>query len=272
MIPLLTADNLSLRAGSRTLCAGLNLRIDAGQRWGLLGKNGAGKTSLLHTLAGLRFPATGAVSLGGEALSTLSPAQIAVQVGLLFQESVDALPSTVLETALLGRHPHSNGRLFDSSEDLATATDSLRKLGIEALASRAVTSLSGGERQRLALAMLLAQKPRLLLLDEPSNHLDLGFQSQLITLLLAQVSTGNEARNDLSYQVDRVPREAALVMATHDINLAARACDNIVLMVTDGEALVGSAEEILTQEHLGRAYDCEIARIEHEGRTLFYPV
>jgi iron complex transport system ATP-binding protein len=148
----------------------------------------------------------------------------------------------------------------------------LRQLGIESLASRAVTSLSGGERQRLALAMLLAQQPRLLLLDEPSNHLDLGFQTQLITLLLSQVGGKSEATTELSAPNHHTPKEAAVIMATHDINLAARVCDNIVLMVSDVETLVGSAEEILTEETLGRAYDCPIARVEHKGRTLFYPV
>ena len=272
MTPLLTATSLSLRAGSRTLCCDLSFSINTGERWGLLGKNGAGKTSLLHTLAGLRTPAAGDVLLGDQNLSTLSSAHIALHIGLLLQESVDALPSTVIETALLGRHPHARGRLFDNSEDLGLAYESLRQLGIESLASRAVTSLSGGERQRLALAMLLAQQPRLLLLDEPSNHLDLGFQTQLITLLLSQAGGKSEATTELSAPNHHTPKEAAVIMATHDINLAARVCDNIVLMVSDVETLVGSAEEILTEETLGRAYDCPIARVEHKGRTLFYPV
>ena len=272
MTPLLTANSLSLRAGSRTLCCDLSFRINTGERWGLLGKNGAGKTSLLHTLAGLRTPAAGDVLLGEQNLSTLSSAHIALHIGLLLQESVDALPSTVIETALLGRHPHARGRLFDNSKDLGLAYESLRQLGIESLASRAVTSLSGGERQRLALAMLLAQQPRLLLLDEPSNHLDLGFQTQLITLLLSQVGGKSETTRELSAPNHPTHKEAAVIMATHDINLAARVCDNIVLMVSDAETLVGSTEEILTEETLGRAYDCPIARVEHKGRTLFYPV
>lgn len=268
MTPLLTADNLLLRAGPRTLCSGLSLRVEQGQRWGLLGKNGAGKTSLLHTLAGLRTPPEGAVLLDGTPLAALSPAQIAEEVGLLLQESVDALPSTVLETALLGRHPHTKNRLFDNAEDLAIAQEALRKLGIESLAQRAVNSLSGGERQRLALAMLLAQRPRLLLLDEPSNHLDLGFQTPLIHLLLSQASGKLE---ETALSSDNVSQGAAVIMATHDINLAARVCDNIVLMIGDGVTLVGKAVDVLTEENLAKAYDCPIARVEHEGRTLFYP-
>ena len=269
MTPLLTANNLLLRAGPRTLCSGLSLRVEQGQCWGLLGKNGAGKTSLLHTLAGLRTPPEGVVLLGETPLAALSPAQIAEKIGLLLQESVDALPSTVLETALLGRHPHTKGRLFYNAEDLVIAHESLRKLGIESLAPRTVDSLSGGERQRLALAMLLAQRPRLLLLDEPSNHLDLGFQTPLIQLLLSQAS---DSARKTSHPSDSTSPGAAVIMATHDINLAARVCDNIVLMIGDGETLVGNAVDVLTEYNLGKAYDCPIARVEHEGRTLFYPL
>ena len=120
--------------------------------------------------------------------------------------------------------------------------------------------------------MLLAQQPRLLLLDEPSNHLDLGFQTQLITLLLSQVGGKSEVTTEPSAPNHHTPKEAAVIMATHDINLAARVCDNFVLMISDVETLVGSAEEVLTEETLGRAYECPIARVEHKGRTLFYPV
>jgi len=269
MTSLLTADNLLLRAGHRTLCSGLSLKVEQGQCWGLLGKNGAGKTSLLHTLAGLRKPAEGTVLLGETPLADLRPAHIAEKIGLLLQESVDALPSTVLETALLGRHPHTKGRLFDDAEDLAIAYEALSKLGIESLAPRTVDSLSGGERQRLALAMLLAQRPRLLLLDEPSNHLDLGFQTPLINLLLSQA---NGSQRKTAPPSDNVSSGAAVIMATHDINLAARVCDNIVLMIGDGETLVGNALDVLTEDNLGKAYDCPIARVKHEGRTLFYPL
>ncbi len=256
MSDLLTLDALTLRAGERTLCDDLSLKIEQGQRWGVLGRNGAGKTTLLHALAGLSPPAQGCVALDGNDLAALTPRIIAQHIGLLLQDTSDALPSSVLETALLGRHPHARGRLFDNAEDLGTARGALARLGIEHLADRAVASLSGGERQRLALATLLVQAPRLLLLDEPSNHLDVGFQSPLVALLRSASEEG---------------KSAALVMATHDINLAARLCDFIVLMVRDGETLIGGAEQILTSENLSRAYDCNIAVVEHNGRKLFYP-
>lgn len=258
MSVLMAVDAVTLQAGKRILCNKLSMRLFSGQRWGLLGKNGAGKTTLLHTLAGLNRPKLGSIKLGDAELSSLTPAQRASSLGLLLQDQDDALPATVLETALLGRHPHAAGRLFDSDEDRAEAREALAKLGIAKLEARAVNTLSGGERQRLALAMLLVQKPQLLLLDEPSNHLDLGFHTPLIATLRQAVATPQ-------------CRKAALVMATHDINLAAQLCDQIVLLDGAGTAMIGATADILTAANLSEAYSCRIDSVEHEGKIFFYP-
>ncbi len=260
MTVLMHIEDLTLRTASRTLLTALRVDITSGERWGLLGKNGAGKTTLLHTLANLRLPAEGHITIQGSDLSKLKQREIAQRIGLLFQDQIDALPASVLETALLGRHPHARGRLFDNEADLVSARESLSRLGLLELETREVSSLSGGERQRLALATLLAQKPNLLLLDEPSNHLDLGFQTNLIELLRREVSSEEAAAQD-----------RALVVATHDINLAARLCNKIILLDGKGNARVGATHEVLTRENLSAAYDCDIAKIESEDRTLFYP-
>lgn len=259
MSVVLSTHEITLLAGERTLCRDLSISLARGERWGLLGRNGAGKTTLLHTLARLRRPAAGRIVLEGQALSTLSQGEIARSVGLLLQDQTDALPATVLETALLGHHPHAKSRLFDDDEDLQSARQALDLLGLTQLAARKVSTLSGGERQRLALATLLTQAPRLLLLDEPSNHLDLGFQSTLVSLLRAATEPADSDAG------------ATLLMATHDINLAARLCNRIILMDGKGAALAGTASEILTLENLTHAYDCEIRAAQGDGRTLFYP-
>jgi iron complex transport system ATP-binding protein len=260
MTTLLNVQGLTLHAGSRRLIDNLSFTVEAGQRWGILGRNGAGKTTLLHTLAGLREADQGAIEVANKPLAQWGKGELACLIGLLQQDHQDALPATVMETALLGRHPHAQGRFFDSGEDRKLAEQALATLGILDLADRQLVSLSGGERQRLALAMLLAQQPTLLLLDEPSNHLDLGFHSRLVELLRTETAFDGAGR----------PRSALL--ATHDINLAARLCDHFVLMLSDGETLAGPAKTVLTAEYLSQAYDCEIAQAQAQTGPLFYAV
>ena len=257
---MLEIEGLDVNIGATPILRGVGIEVPSGTMFGLIGRNGAGKTTLLHTLAGLREADQGAIEVADKPLAQWGKGELACLIGLLQQDHLDALPATVMETALLGRHPHAQGRFFDSGEDRKLAEQALATLGILNLADRQLVSLSGGERQRLALAMLLAQQPTLLLLDEPSNHLDLGFHSRLVELLRTETAFDDAGR----------PRSALL--ATHDINLAARLCDHFVLMLSDGETLAGPAKTVLTAEHLSQAYDCEIAQAQAQTWPLFYAV
>ena len=198
---------------------------------------------------------SGEILIDGNALKDIPRRQLAAAVGILFQHGISELPATVMETVLLGRHPHVQSLLRDDPEDLKIAADALQDLKLSNLADRQVDTLSGGERQRLALAMLIAQTPGLFLMDEPSNHLDLVFQVELLALLDRKLKQ----------------HSAALMMATHDINLAARFCDHIILLMGEGEFVKGSTREVLTTENLSRAFNCEIGTVETDGRTFFYP-
>ena len=253
--PILQVNKLSLEVAGRVLCQDLNLHIDAGECVALLGQNGTGKTTLLHTLFGFRRPAAGNILLCAKPTGQWSKKELAQLMGLLFQHMNDEMPSTVLETALLGRHPHLSTWRWDSSEDIALARQSLAAVDLLPFAEHEVATLSGGERQRLAMAMLLVQNPRLYLLDEPGNHLDIAFQIRTLALLKQQIAaTGS-----------------ALCMATHDINMAARFCDQVVLLLGNGEHAVGTADEVLTPELLRKAFNCDIHRIRHEGRWFYFP-
>ncbi len=176
--PLLAADGLSLSVPGRVLCRDLSMTVKAGERWTILGPNGAGKTTLLLTLAGLHPPDAGAVFLDGAPLSELPRRRVAQRLGLLPQESHDPFPATVLETALLGRHPHLHPLRGEGPQNRSRAIEALRSVDLHGLLERDAASLSGGERRRLALATLLTQDPQLLLLDEPTNHLDLRHQNR----------------------------------------------------------------------------------------------
>ena len=239
---LLTARGLDVEAGGHRLIRALDLCVTAGDCIGILGRNGTGKTTLLHTLAGLRAAAAGSLTMDGRELEQWPRRALARHVGIVFQHHTDEMPATVMETALLGRFPHSRAWQWESGRDRRIAEQALEEMGLLALAQRQVHSLSGGERQRLALAALLAQAPSIMLLDEPGNHLDIGFQLRSLGKLRDQARSHG----------------AALLFATHDINLASRYCNRILLLQGSGQHRLGPAAEILTEANLSRAYNCRV--------------
>jgi len=200
----LQISSLTLEVANRTLCRDLNLQIQPNESWCLLGRNGAGKTTLLHSLIRQRVIDEGSVLLDGKNIADLKQRELARKIGILFQQGIEALPATVFETVMLGRHPHLQSLLLDNEKDIEIAEQALAIFELGSLKERPVDTLSGGELQRLALALLLAQTPEIFLLDEPSNHLDVAFQIKLLTVLTDKVREAS----------------ASLIMATHDINLA----------------------------------------------------
>lgn len=249
----LKLQSLSLRIGSNIVCRELSMSINANERWALLGRNGAGKTTLLHSILGLHKPEAGLIFVDNKLVTDFKRQELARYLGILFQDGMHTMPNTVLESVLLGRHPYTHSWLIDEASDLKIAKAALRKFDLESFAERQVDSLSGGEKQRMALAMLLAQTPKLYLLDEPSNHLDLAYQVKLMEVL------DQESRK----------QESSVLMATHDINLAARFCDQFLLLMGNGEFLIGNREEVLTEAALTAAYGCHMLVLT-SGDTQFY--
>ncbi len=252
---LLSTNRLAVTIGQLPICQSLSLEINAGERWALLGRNGIGKSTLLHTLAGLRPALVGEIALQGESLQSLKPQQVAQRLGLLFQQQDDSFPSTVLETALIGRHPYLKPWQWESQTDQQQALTALQQLQLEPLAERITTTLSGGERQRLAIATLLTQEPALMLLDEPTNHLDIHHQVAVLNLLQQWSQTGSRA----------------LLMTLHDINLALRYCTHAMLLLGGGEVMMGSNEEVFTTANLERLYLHPLHRLEGEWGQAYLP-
>lgn len=250
---LLATKNLGFGVGERSLCKGLMLSIQSGECWGILGPNGSGKTTLLHTLAGLHSAQEGEIELAGQPLGRLGRRQIALQLGLMLQDSHDPFPATVEETALIGRHPHLGRWQTESNEDRKLAREALEQMELGSLALRQVQTLSGGERRRLAFATLLTQNTPLMLLDEPLNHLDLRHQQLLLHAVRDRCSKGH-----------------GVMMVLHDPNQAANFCDRVLLLRGDGSWLSGETAEILTSDRLSALYGCNISESELAGRRWFH--
>ncbi|WP_018719061.1 ABC transporter ATP-binding protein [Arhodomonas aquaeolei] len=252
---VLEADSLDVRIAGQGVCTALSVALQPGQCWGILGANGTGKTTLLHTLAGLRPAQGGELRLDGESLPRIRRRALARRLGLMPQDSHDAFPTTVLETALIGRHPWLGTWEWEGRQDTALAEAALADVGLASLADRPVNTLSGGERRRLALATLLTQDPEIALLDEPSNHLDLHHQIRVLELITAR---GRE-------------QARTVVMSLHDINLAARFCDHVLLLFGDGQACFGETSTVLNETMLERLYGHPIRIIDDGERRAFLP-
>ena len=250
--PLLEAHNLDVRIGGQQICRDASFEFRAGECWGILGLNGAGKTTLLHTLAGLRPPESGQICLNGNPLQHMARRRIARHLGLMPQDTPDPFPASVLDTALIGRHPHLSRWQWESSQDIEQAQAALKQVHLHGFEQRQVNTLSGGERRRLALATLLVQAPVMLLLDEPTNHLDLHHQHQLLELLRDQVHNG-----------------ASILMVLHDINHVVRYCDHVILMYDNGTIAQGRQSEILNAEVLTQLYRHPVMEVDLKQQRFF---
>jgi iron complex transport system ATP-binding protein len=251
---LLRVTGLTVRIATLTVCRNLEFAVMPGQCWAILGRNGAGKTTLLHTLAGLRPAAAGVIALAGRPLTQWSPRDVARRRAVLPQDDSDTFAATVLETALVGRHPHLSRWQWEGTDDLAIARAALVAMDVGAAEARDVRTLSGGERRRVALAALLTQQPDLLFLDEPSSHLDLAHQLALLDRLAGLARSENKA----------------VLMVLHDINLAVRCCDH-ALLLDGGAAQAGPAHELLTAERLSRLYGVPLQAVHTERGPVFAP-
>ncbi len=250
--PLFSCENLRVGVGERVLVDELTVAVERGELLGVLGQNGAGKTLTMHTLAGLRIPSAGSVSLDSDNLESIGRQAIARRLALLPQHVDDIFPATVLDTAMIGRHPHIGRFQWESADDLAIGRAALAAVDLEGLARRDVLTLSGGERRRLAIAQVLAQQPDVFLLDEPTNHLDPQHQLDALNLFRQRADGG-----------------AAVIATLHDVNLAVRFADRCLLLYGDGRWDLGATREVLDEERLTRLYQTEMEAVEWRNTRLF---
>jgi iron complex transport system ATP-binding protein len=246
---LLAAEGVSVGFPERTLLRDVHLRMQPGECWAILGNNGSGKTTLLHALAGLRRPLTGRVTLDGQDVSQMAPGVRSRALGLLLQEETQAFWGSVLDYVLLGRYPHRAWTPGWGAEDERHARRAIAQVDLHGREGRMLATCSGGERQRARLALLLAQDPQVLLLDEPLLHLDLRHQFELLELLR------DAARR----------RGKTVVMVLHEPARARRFCDCGLLLFDDGSTASGPVAGLLERATLERLYGCAVEDASLQG-------
>ena len=252
---MLACEALTLSVPGRALCRDLSVKFGFGEMWAVLGRNGTGKTTLIHALGGLLSPETGRVLFDGRGVEALHARERACEIAVLLQMEEGRFWGTVQEYVLLGRYVHASPWFGYSQEDAAQARTAMEAMGLAHLADRRFGTLSGGERQRARIAQVLAQMPRVFLLDEPLQHLDLAHQAQVIELLAARVRARSET----------------VVMVMHEPFWIGRSCTHAIVFGGDGSAAAGRAEEVLTRDRLEQAYGCKLTEVDHGKGRSFVP-
>ena len=254
MTPLaITLADIAFRYDGRDTAVfeNLSLEIPPGAITAILGPNRAGKSTLLHLILGRLTPAAGEVLLAHRPRRSYSRRELGRLVGLVAQEETIPFSFTVQEYVLLGRAPYLNLLETPRPADLEIAQQALARVGAAEMAARPLQTLSGGERQLVLLARALAQSPRVLLLDEPTAHLDLGNKARVLHLVRDMVAEGVTA-----------------IFTTHEPDLAAAMADTIVLMRAGRVLAAGPLEAVFTSENLSRTYAVPVRVLQVEGQRL----
>ncbi|WP_341716269.1 ABC transporter ATP-binding protein [Micromonospora sp. FIMYZ51] len=251
---MITATGVSWRYGANPVIDGVSVTARPGRVLGLIGPNGSGKTTLLRLLYGALRSPTGEVTVDGDGLAALPAREAARRLAVVVQETGGETALTVAELVLLGRGPHLSTFQRTGRTDHEIAARCLARVGAAHLGGRAFVQLSGGERQRVLIARALAQQATHLLLDEPTNHLDIRYQHEILHLVRALGTCA--------------------VVVLHDLNLAARYCDDLVLLGAGGVAAAGTTDEVLDPAVLEPVYGIGIQRLDLDNgiHLLYHPI
>jgi iron complex transport system ATP-binding protein len=239
----LSAEHVSFRYSrhERLVLDDVSASVQRGSIVGLLGPNGSGKTTFLRLLAGTLTPLSGEIAIDGTPVDAISRRELAQRIAIVPQETHSTFDFSAVEIVLMGRYAHLGPFELEGEHDLTIANAALAATGTLDLASRRFATLSGGEKQRVVIASALAQASGVLLLDEPTASLDLGFQLEIASLLVG-----------LNHE-----RGVTMVVSTHDLNLAAALCAELVLLKAGRVIARGPTGDVLTPDAVRSLYGVE---------------
>jgi iron complex transport system ATP-binding protein len=240
---MLALQNVSAGYAGRPMLQDIAVDIAAGEFMGIIGPNGSGKTTLLRVISGVLPARQGEVWLAGHRLREMGRRDVAKRVAHLLQDHAPGPAFSVRDVVLMGRSPHLSRFGRETGRDLAIVERAMDLADVSHIADRPITQISGGERQRAFIAMCLAQQPQVLLLDEPTSHLDIGCQLSILNLI------GNRNRRT----------RMTVVAVFHDLNLAAEYCDRLLLLKGGRVAALGAPADVLTLETIRSVYGVTVA-------------
>lgn len=244
---MLQVQNISYSLQNKPFLSGIHFHVKRGETLGIIGPNGSGKSTLIKLMSRLFLPDEGQILLDGQPLSRFRGKSLARKLAVVSQEGVATLPITVQEAVEMGRYPYYSFWHRDGNQDEEIVQQVMEKTGLSPLKNKSLDELSGGERQRVAIACAFAQEPEILLLDEPTTFLDIGYQLAILNLVRTwQKETGGTA-----------------IMVLHDLNLAAQYCDRLLLMEKGKVVQLGEAREIIDSELLSMVYGTRPVIIDH---------
>ena len=251
----LRVEDISCSLDRKLIIDGIRTEIESGSFVGLVGPNGCGKSTLLKNIYQVLKADQGVIYLDGQRIDRMSNRQRARHMAVMQQENQISFDLTVYEMVLLGRFSHQKALAGSSERDRKVVMDCLAEVGLTGYEKRHFLSLSGGEKQRALVARALAQEASFIILDEPINHLDIGYQYQIMKILKRQKLT--------------------VLSSIHDLNIAGTYCDRILLMKEGRLLAAGSPEEILVPERIRDLFGigCKIIKNEQTGRNniLYLP-
>ncbi len=254
--PIISLSNVQFSYDGREdmVFEDLSLDIPVGDLTVLLGPNGSGKTTLLHLVLGVLSPTAGVVALAKRPRQRYTRRDIGKLMGLVLQDEYIPFNFTAMEYVLLGRAPHLHLLQTPAAEDHRVAEGALAEVGMLDMSERPIQSLSGGERQLVMIARALAQRPRILLLDEPTSHLDLSNKVRVLHIMRRLAARG-----------------VTVIFTTHEPALAAEVAEFVVLL-RQGEILTsGPMQVVLTSEHLSKTYGVPVEVADVDGRRVILP-
>jgi iron complex transport system ATP-binding protein len=244
---MIEVTDLSCRYGPIVALENVSLGASPGGILGLIGPNGSGKSTMISCVAGIRPEYTGSISIGGADLRGYGRPALARIVAVVFQENHIAFDFSAIDIVLMGRSPHLHEFQDHGTDDLEIVRESMIACDCWQLRDRGINRLSGGERQRVVLARALAQQPRILLLDEPTSHLDLRHQKEMLDIAAARAKADG----------------LTVIAVLHDLNLAGQYCDRLVLLDQGRVVRQGSPGEVLTASTVSAVYGTPVDIIPH---------
>jgi len=249
-MPVLRVENIDAAYSGRKVLSDISFRVESGEIYALLGPNGSGKTTLIKTICRLVKPLRGEIHLNGDRLDRMPHEKLARTVAVVPQVSRVEFSFSSFDVVAMGRNPYQNRLGFDKSEDREIVIESMKATDCLHLSERPFNQLSGGEAQRVVLARCIAQRAKLLLLDEPTSHLDIKYQIEIFRLL-------KELRRE---------RNITILISTHDLNLASANCDRMLMIKNGARAAEGLPKDVITEENVKKVFGAD-TRVDMDSET-----